>query len=73
MSKKPFIAPSDGEPVIDRGRVRSSEPLFVPGQPVTPADEHHGRGGLYAVIDGVRLPCDEQGQPLGAELSPDET
>jgi len=34
--------------------------------PAIPRDEHHGRGGRYALVDGKRTPIDEDGQPLPA-------
>lgn len=35
--------------------------------PAIPRDEHHGRGGRYALVDGVRTPIDEDGKPLPAK------
>ncbi len=42
------------------------EPAFTPPQdnPVVPYDEHHGKGGCYALVDGKRVPADDDGKPL---------
>ncbi|MGE4244282.1 hypothetical protein [Ramlibacter sp.] len=32
--------------------------------PAIPRDEHHLQGGLYVLVDGQRVPCDENGKPL---------
>jgi hypothetical protein len=37
---------------------------FVAGQPVTPLDEHHGKGGMYVVVDGVRVPFNDNNEGL---------
>jgi hypothetical protein len=45
------------------------EPAFTPPQetPATPRDEHHGKGGMYALVDGKRVPADDEGNPLPAD------
>ncbi len=42
------------------------EPAFTPPQdnPAVPRDEHHGKGGMYALVDGKRVPADNDGNPL---------
>jgi hypothetical protein len=32
--------------------------------PATPRDEHHGKGGMYAMVGGKRVPADDDGNPL---------
>jgi hypothetical protein len=41
------------------------EPAFTPPQdnPAVPYDEHHGKGGMYVLVDGKRVPADEDGTP----------
>ena len=48
---------------------RKHEPAFTPPQeePAIPRDEFHGKGGIYALVDGKRVPCDDAGVPLPAE------
>lgn len=42
------------------------EPAFTPPQakPAVPRDEHHGKGGVFALIDGKRVPVDADGKPI---------
>ncbi len=42
------------------------EPAFTPPQenPAVPRDEHHGKGGVYVMVDGKRVPADDEGSPL---------
>lgn len=42
------------------------EPAVTPPQdnPAVPYDKHHGKGGCYALVNGKRIPADDQGKPL---------
>lgn len=54
---------SPAAPAAKAGR---HEPAFTPPQdePALPRDEHHGKGGMYAMVDGKRVPADDEGHPL---------
>jgi hypothetical protein len=45
-----------------------AEPAVVPpaDNPATPRDEFHGFGGMFVMLDGKRVPCDDAGKPLPA-------
>lgn len=42
------------------------QPAFIAPQdnPATPRDEHHGKGGMYLMVDGKRVPANDKGEPL---------
>jgi hypothetical protein len=56
----PVVAPEKG---ADKPK---HEPAFTPPQdaPAVPRDEHHGKGGMYVMVDGKRVPADDDGNPL---------
>lgn len=41
------------------------EPAYTPpaDSPAVPRDEHHGKGGMYALVGGKRVPADDDGKP----------
>jgi hypothetical protein len=57
--------------------VRPEKAMGEPDEnPAIPRDKYHNRGGLYGLVDGKRVPIDEDGKPLpldadGFPLKPD--
>jgi hypothetical protein len=51
---------------LERAKKKPHEPAFVEPakKPAVPRDEYHGKGGMYAIVDGKRVPCDDTGKPL---------
>lgn len=58
-------APAAAQALADPA-AKKPEPAFTPPQknPAVPRDEFHGQGGMYALVNGKRVPADEDGKPL---------
>jgi hypothetical protein len=51
---------------------RPEKALSEPDEnPAIPRDKYHGKGGSYALVDGKRVPVDDEGKPLPLDVNGD--